>query len=438
MKPLSFNISRLATFVSAIGLGLQQLSAASVLLTGATIHTVPGANLANGSLLIRDGKIAAIGVRLTEPADKTVDLKGQQLFPGLVSPSTVLGLVEIESIRATLDTSETGEYTPDVYSWLAVNPDSEHIPTTRANGYTHVEVIPRGGVVSGYSSAIQLAGWTIEDLAVKRAVALHVTWPSFILNTTPRDKAVNKDNWKSIEDQTKERDKRLKEIDDFFTEAEAYAKAKAAAGTNIFHPIPAWEAMLPVVKHEVPLALHANDIREIRSAVEWSLRRKYRASIMGGRDAWRVAALLATNRIEVALDVVFDRPERDIDSYDVHYTAASVLSAAGVKVSFTEGPNRAGASNIRNTPYDAAQSVAFGLPADEALKGLTLYPAQMLGLADRLGSIEIGKEASVFAADGDILDIRTHVTRMWIAGEEVSLESRQTKLYEKFRARPRK
>ncbi|HTI71200.1 MAG TPA: amidohydrolase family protein [Candidatus Limnocylindria bacterium] len=436
---MTFKTWRSVVAVIACGLSMASAWAGSVLLTGATIHTVSGPNLANGSLLIRDGKIAAIGVRLTEPADKTVDLKGQHLYPGLISPTTVLGLVEIDSVRATHDVSEAGEYTPDVYTWMAVNPDSEHIPVTRANGYTHVEAIPRGGIVSGFSGVIQLAGWTIEDLAVKRVAALHLNWPSFNLDTTPKDKAANKDRWKSIEDQVKEREKRIKEIDDFFTEAEAYAKAKTGSGaSNGFKVIPAWEAMLPVLKREVPIFLHAEEYRQIKSAVEWSLRRKYRASLIGGRDAWRLASTLATNRIDVAYDAVFDQPGRDTDPYDVHYAAPGILSAAGVKVSFSEGPDHMGASNIRNTPYDAAQAVAFGLSPEEALRGLTMYPAQLLGVGDRLGTIEIGKDASLFVADGDILDLRAHVTRMWIAGEEVSLENRQSRLYEKYRGRPKK
>ena len=273
---------------------------------------------------------------------------------------------------------------------------------------------------------------------MQRAVALHVFWPSFALDTTPKERAADKAKWKSPEDQAKERDKRLKELDDFFTEAEAYAKAKAATkDTNAFKAVPAWEAMLPALRGDEPLFLHADELRQIRSAVEWAARRKYQAVLAGGRDSWRVADLLATNHVAVAFEHVFTQPARDTDAYDVHFAAPGVLAKAGVKVAFTEGTDRFGASGIRNIPYAAAQAAAFGFPREEALCGLTLYPAQMLGVADRLGSLEVGKEASLFVADGDILDIRTHVTRMWIAGKEVSLESRHTRLYEKYRNRPK-
>jgi imidazolonepropionase-like amidohydrolase len=171
--------------------------------------------------------------------------------------------------------------------------------------------------------------------------------------------------------------------------------------------------------------------------VEWVAKRKLKAAFAGARDAWRVADLLATNRIPVLFEHVFTQPARDTDPYDVHYVAPSILTRAGVKVSFTDGTDRFGASNVRNVPYAAAQAMAFGLSREEAIRGLTLYPAEALGVADRLGSLDPGKEASFFVADGDILDIRAQVKRLWIAGKEVSLESRHTRLYDKYRNRPK-
>ena len=412
--------------------------AASLLLTNATIHTAAGPVLTHASMLVRDGRLAAVGA-IAESADQTLDLKGSHIFPGLIAPTTVLGLQEIDAVRATRDTTEVGTFTPEVASWVSVNPDSELIPVARANGYTHAQPIPLGGVVSGQSSVIALSGWTIEDLAVNRAAALHVFWPTFTLDTTPKEQSGNPDLWKSPEDQAKERARKLRELDDFFTEAEAYAKARSISteGAPVLTPVPAWDAMLPVLRGEVPVFLHADEFRQIRSAVEWAARRKYRAVIAGGRDAARLAGLLATNRIPVAYEHVFTLPPRDVDSYDVQFAAPAVLQQSGVKVAFTEGTDRFGASSLRNIPYAAAQAMAFGLPRDEALRGLTLYPAQMLGIADRLGSLEPGKDATFFIADGDILDVRTHVQRMWIRGQEVSLESRHTRLYDKFRNRPK-
>ena len=270
------------------------------------------------------------------------------------------------------------------------------------------------------------------------SAALQVFWPTFDLDTTPKHLSVNKEKWKSLEEQIRDRDRKIRELDAFFTEAEAYSRAKEASPKSPdFKPVPAWEAMLPVVRKELPLWLHANEYRQIRSAIEWSGRRKYSAVLAGGRDAWRCADLLASNHVAVAYEHVFTQPPRDTDPYDLQFAAPAVLAKAGVPVAFTEGTDQFGASGIRNIPYCAAQAAAFGLAREEAIRGLTMHPAKMLGLADRLGTIEVGKEASLIVVDGDLLDIRSHVTRMWIRGEETSLESRHTQLYERYRHRPK-
>jgi imidazolonepropionase-like amidohydrolase len=412
--------------------------AESLLLTNATIHPVTGPALTRASLLIRDGKIVAVGPTVTGSADQVVDLREQHVFPGLIAPTTILGLQEIDAIRATRDTTESGEYTPDVYSWKAVNPDSELIPVARANGYTHAQPIPLGPVVSGHSSVIALSGWTVEDMAIRRDAGLHMYWPSFGLDTTPKERSANPEQWKSLEDQIKARDRKLQQIDEFFGQAAAYDLARSAATpTSPVSLVPAWEAVLPVLRREIPVFLHADERRQIESAVNWAVRRKLRPVLAGGRDAWRVAPLLATNQIPVTYEHVFTQPVRDIDPYDVYFVAPSLLAQAGVQVSFTEGTDRFGASNVRNIPYAAAQARAFGLPYLEALRGLTLYPARILGIDDRLGTLEPGKDATFFVADGDILDLRTQVKRMWIAGREVSLESRHTRLYDRYRQRPK-
>jgi imidazolonepropionase-like amidohydrolase len=419
----------------SLGLAAAVLSAqaASVLLKDGWIFTASGPILTNASVLILDGRIEKVGTGLTDKADAVVELGGQRVFPGLIAPTTVLGLLEIDALRATRDTTEVGEYSADVSAWIAVNPDSELIPVARANGYTHAQVVPSGGTVSGYSGLIQLNGWTIEDLTIEKAVALHLRWPGFGLDTTPRPPG--KDSGPSLEDQVRDRDRKLREIDSFFTEAAAYSEAKKVAKEG-FKTVPAWEAMLPVFRKERPLWIHVNETRGIRSAAEWSVRRGFKAVIAGGRDAWREAAYLAEHRIPVAYEHVFTQPVRDTDPYDVYYSAPAVLAKAGVLVAFSEGTEQFGASNIRNIPYSAAQARAFGLPYEDAVRGLTLNAAKMLGVSDRLGSIEPGKEATLFIADGDVLDLKAQVKRMWIRGREVDLSSRHTRLYEKYRKRP--
>jgi imidazolonepropionase-like amidohydrolase len=195
--------------------------------------------------------------------------------------------------------------------------------------------------------------------------------------------------------------------------------------------------MLPFVRGNLPITVQADEIRQIKSAVAWAATNNYKIIIAGGRDAWMAADLLATRNIPIIYANTFARPVRDASSYDVHFKAPDVLRRAGVKVIFNFGSDSFNAAMSRNLPYSAAQAVAFGLPESEAVKGLTLYPAQIAGVADRLGSVEVGKEATLIAVDGGILDIRANVKRMWIAGKEVSLESRHTRLYDKYKNRPK-
>lgn len=412
-------------------LGAASVQAETLLLTGATVHTVSGETITNGQVLVRDGKIAAVGSSVSGADAAKVSLEGLHLYPGMIALNTPLGLMEIDGVRATLDVREVGEYTPDVYSWLAVNPDSELLPVARANGVSHFEPVPSGAVVAGQSGLLALAGWTTEQMVVKKSIALHIYWPSATLDTTPKERVRGPRKWKSLEDQDKERKEKLRQLEDFFAEARAYAKAKE--GTKEFQIVPAWEAMLPVVRGEIPVTVHADDARQIRAAVAWATTNGVKMVLAEGLDAWRVGELLATNNVPVIFSHVFTQPQREIDGYNVNFNAAGVLAKAGVKVAFSGGEG----SLVKNLPYTAAQAVAFGLPADEALKGITLYPAQIAGVADRLGSVETGKDATLFVSDGDILDIRSNVKRMWIGGKEVNLESRHTRLYEKYKNRPK-
>ena len=421
--------------------------AETVLLTGATVHTVSGPTLSPGQVLIRDGRIEAVGTAIPSKADKVVKLEGRHLYPGLIAASTSLGLIEIDAVRATRDANEVGDYTPDVESWVAVNPDSELIPVARANGITHFQPVPTGGIVAGQSGLLSADGWTSEEMTVKKPVALHLFWPGMELNTTPKEEFRDKTKWKSLEDQAKERREKVRAVEDFFEEARAYARAREAGGKDGLPAekvVPAWEAMLPYVRGNLPLMVHADDARQIKAAVQWASSNFWRIILAGGRDAWKVADLLATNHVPVVFERIYNQgndlastPGRDTDPYDVYFRAPAVLHKAGVKVIFSIGLGGEPATVTRNLPYCAAQAVAFGLPEEEAIKGITLYPAEILGVADRLGSIEAGKEATLFAVDGNILDIRSNVKRMWISGKEVSLESRHTRLYEKYKARPK-
>jgi imidazolonepropionase-like amidohydrolase len=417
----------------------------TILLKNAVLHTVSGQTITNGGLLLNGAKIERVlqgNESASVLASKTLDLKGQHLYPGLIALNTALGLTEIEAVRATRDDREVGDYTPDVESWIAVNPDSELLPVARANGIAYFEPVPDGSIVSGQSGLLAMNGWTMEQMVVKKPVMLHVFWPRMELDLTPprggrRGRGETEGGPKALDEQAKERRARLRSTEDFFEEAKHYAKAKDAATNGAAtapEKIPAWEAMLPYVRGELPITVHADEVRQIRSAVQWAATNHYRIILAGGRDAWMLAGLLATNKVPVIYEHVFTQPSRDTESYDAHFKAPGVLQQAGVTVLFGVGRD---ASFERNLPYTAAQAIAFGLPEAEALKGLTLYPAQLMGVVDRLGSIEAGKDATLFVCNGNIFDLRANVTRMWIAGKEVSLENRHTRLYEKYKNRPK-
>lgn len=406
------------------------LHADTLLLRGAVVHTVTNGTLEAGDVLVRDGRIAEVGANIAQKADSVLDLKGMHLYPGLVSPGTDLGLVEIPALRAAVDDKETGEFTPEVESWNAVNPDSELIPVARANGITHFAPIPQGKFITGSSGMMAARGWTIEDMLLRRHTAMHLVWPGHSLKipgpSTPTDA-------KTLDEQSRERKEKVRVVERFFADAEAWGKRDAKDAK-----VPAWEAMQPVLRGEVPLIIHANGQREIKAALAWSESHpKLRIVLLGGRDAWMHAGELAKRKIAVIYTEVFTLPVRASDSYDVQFTAPSILHQAGVSVAISEGLERASASGQRNLPYIVAQAAAFGLPADAALASITLVPAQIHGVSDRLGSIEPGKDASLFAATGDILDIRSQVKHLWISGIEQSLESRHTRLAEKYRNRPK-
>lgn len=427
-----------------IGLGLAGRAAAEdLLLRGATVHTVSGETLATGDVLVRDGKIAAVGVSLEGGTARVVDLKGMHLYPGLIAATSALGLTEIGAVRATNDDSEVGGWTPDVDSWFAVNPDSELIPVARANGITHALTLPSGGTVAGRSGVIALDGWTWEDMTVRGPAALHVFWPGMDLTIEGgrrRRRRIIDDpaEDKGPEKQAEERRARLKELDEFFEQARAYDKGRMAGGIPEAHVVPAWEAMRPALKGEIAVFIHAGEERQIRAALAWIAKQGLKnAVIVGARDADRCLEELVKAKVAVIYENTFDQPARDTEDYDVHFSAGKKFHDAGIPFAFSVGSGSWAAWGMRNLPYHAAQAAAFGLPRDEAVKAITLTPARLLGVAYRLGSIEVGKEASLIAVDGDILDVRSNVKRMWIGGTERSLESRHTKLWEKYKSRPK-
>jgi imidazolonepropionase-like amidohydrolase len=365
-----------------------------------------------------------------------VDGTGKHVYPGLIDANTVVGLVEIGSVAGGVDIAETGSINPQVQTAIAINPDSELIPVTRANGITHVVAAPEGGLVSGTSSLVRLSGWTWEDLSAARPVALHIQWPSFAI----RRGGGGGPPPPSEEDQKKDRDEALKKIRRLFEDARAYARAKSAAhaADRPLDPDAALEAMLPVIDGKVPVIVAASQAAQIKSAISWAESEGVRLILLGAGDVAREAALLKEKNIPVIVDGVLSVPSRDDDPYDAAYSVAARLAQAGVRFCISSGGGSFASAMVRNLPYHAAMAAAHGLPKDVALRAVTLSAAEVLGVGADLGSIEKGKSASLILTDGDPLEIRTKVLASWIDGRSAPLEdNKHDRLYRKYAQRPR-
>ena len=396
---------------------------------GVTVHPVTGADVENASLLVVDGKIAEIGdAKLKTPkTTKTIDGKGLHVYPGMIDSSTAVGMSEISSVRETSDVSELGDFKPQLRAAIAVNPASEHIPVIRANGITAAMAVPEGGIIAGQASLMHLDGWTWEEMAVRIDAALHLNFPT-ISTASFGGGGFSRT---SFPEAKRNYENRLKGLSEYFEQARRYQKAKTAGGPG-FKPDLALEAMLPVLTKKVPVMISAARERAIKDAVAWAEKEGVRIVLAEVRRPGSALALLKQKNIPVILGPTQELPLEEDDPYDEAFTVPVEVHKAGVKFAFGSFGNQFS----RNLPYQAATAVAFGLPYEEALKSVTLYPAQIWGVEDRMGSIEKGKWADIIVTDGDPLEVKTNVKRMFIQGREVDLESKHTKLYKKYLARP--
>jgi len=408
-------------------------SGGTVSIVHATVHPVSAAPIEDATVSFREGRIVEVGARLSPlPGARILDASGKHVYPGLIDANTVVGLTEIGSVAGSVDVVELGQVNPNVNTAIAINPDSELIPVTRANGLTHTLSVPSGGLISGSSALIRLDGWTWEDLVAATPVALHVRWPSFRINRRGFSVA-----GPSEEDQKKQREERLERIRTLFDDARAYRRAKQADDDGTLDADPSLEALLPVLDGRVPVMLHAGEIRQIESAIEWAEEQGLRIILAGAGDLWRVADLLREKRIPVVVTSVLALPSREDEPYDTAYELPLKLRDAGVEFCIASSGSRFGAPMTRTLPYRAAMAAAFGLTPDEALHAITLAPARILGLDTMLGSIEVGKSASLIVTDGDPLEIRTRIEAAFIDGRPVDLlANRHDRLYEKYKSRP--
>lgn len=387
----------------------------------ATIHTGTGEVLENASLLVVDGKIVEVG-KVTQAFKnaEVINLKGKHIYPGFIAPATTIGLDEIEAVRATRDFRETGEINPNVRAIIGYNTDSRVTPTIRSNGILLAQISPRGGLFGGTSSVVQLDAWNWEDAAYKMDDGVHLYWPRMRF----------REGWWAppIEEQKKRSAENLGKIEEAMLSARSYFELKQEG--KVTQVDLRWEALAPVLAKEKPIFIHAHDEKQIMSAVAFANRHEVKMILVGGRDAWRVTELLKENEIAVILDQVHSLPATDDDDIDIIYRQPKMLQVAGILYCL----GMRDFWNTRNLPFQAGTAAAYGLTPEEALATITLNTAKILGIDDRTGSIEVGKDANLIVSSGDALDMRTsNIEMAFIQGRKVNLANRQKDLVEKFR-----
>ena len=402
----------------------------------ARIVTVSGADIENGSIVIRDGKIEAVGTSVNVPAGaQSIDGHGLSVYPGMIDAGTSMGLVEVpQGASGTVDTSEVGEFNPNSRAIIAVNPHSAHIGVARVEGITNVVSAPTGGLISGQATLINLLGTSPKEMAVVPNAALVINYPR--LGGGGGGGFGGFQPQVNLADALTAGERQLEQIRKMLRDGEAYGRARDAYAKDNSLPRPdinvVLEALVPYVRGQQPVIFRADREAEIRGAIKFAEEMKLKPIILGGDDAWKVASLLKEKNVSVILTGIFGLPGREDDPYDVLYESAAKLQQAGVRFCISSGDPGAEA---RNLPMYAGMASAYGLSKADALKAVTLYPAQIMNVADRLGSIEVGKMANLVVTDGDLLEIRTHIHYLFIDGRKVQLTSRHTELNDAFKDR---
>ena len=416
--------------------GMTNTPAPVYFIRGARIVTVSGADIENGSIVVSNGHIAAVGASVTAPAGALeVDGRGLTVFPGMIDLGTNMGLLEVPAVGATVDTQELGEMNPNIAAVWSINPGSAHIDVTRVGGITSVLSMPSGGIISGQAAFINLAGSTPREMALVPQAALVVDFPrvggggGFAAQLAAQQGI--------SQDALAQRDRRVEELRRMLRDALAYGRAQDAYRADPKSvPRPDRDlklaALVPYARGERPVIFRAEREREIRAVVRFAEETRVKPVIIGGSDAWKVASFLKQHNVPVILDSVLNLPLREDDAYDSLYENASKLQAAGVAFCISTGDSGA---HVRDLPFQAGMAAAYGLPKTEALKAVTIYPAQILGVASQVGSIEQGKLANLVIADGDLLEPRTNIRYLFINGRQIPLVSRHTILNDQFKDR---
>ena len=400
----------------------------STVITNATVHTGNGQVIENASILITDGKIAAVGNNITIPVGAiTIDAKGKQVYPGLILPVSNLGLVEISAVRASSDVQEIGDMNPNIRSIVAYNADSKVINTLRSNGVLLANIVPQGSFLAGTSSVVQLDAWNWEDAAYKTDEGMHFYMPSLLAR--PRFGFGGGGRFgpqaQPQTDPVKEGLDKIEKLKSFFREAKSYLAEPTHKETNL-----KFESVKKLFDKTQKFYVHANIAKQLLIALDFVKEFNFDVVIVGGSDSWQIADLLKQNNVAVVLGQAHSLPTLDDDDVDQPYKTAAMLQKAGVLFSISDDD---GQTRGRNIAFNAGTASTYGLTKEEALQAITLNAAKILGVSDKTGSIEVGKDANIIISDGDILDMRTNnVTDAFIQGRKINLDDKQKQLFERY------
>jgi imidazolonepropionase-like amidohydrolase len=395
----------------------------------ATIHVGNGKVIENGTIKIKDGKIEEVGANLPVPADEVsvYDVKGKHVYPGLILPTSSLGLVEISANRATTDVREIGDLNPNVRAIVAYNSDSRVINTLRSNGILLANVIPQGSLLTGSSSVVQLDAWNWEDAAYKTDAGIHLNLPSLMARPGGFRGFGGGGAGPSASqtDPVKEGLEQIEKVKVFFREAKAYQAEGKHEETNL-----KFEAVRGLFEKKQKLYVNANTVKQILVALDFVKEFGVDMVIVGGSDSYQVADLLKKHNVSVILQQPHSLPTATDDDVDQPYKTAAALQKAGVLFSISDDDSQ---TRGRNLAFNAGTAAAYGLTKEEALAAITLNTAKIMGVADKTGSIEAGKDANIVVSDGDILDMRTsNVTDAFIQGRKIDLTDKHKLLNERY------
>jgi len=387
------------------------------LLKNATVVTVTKGVLNNTSVLVENGKISQIGATISSSDAEIIDCTGMFIYPGMIDGGTRLGLVEVSSVPETVDYAEVGNVTPNMQALTTVNPNSEAIGVTRVSGVTTVLTVPSGGLFPGTAALINLNGYTPDQMyGGFKAVAM----------TFPSSGRRGRFDRRSEDDIKKDSDKALKDANDIWENAKTYLELKKSGAELSYFP--EMEQLSKVISGELPLLIEVNAASDIQNAIKWVKDKNIKVIFTGVAEGWRVAEEIAKAKIPVVTGPVQELPTRQSDRYDAPYSNAGKMVKAGVKVALRTDEEE----NVRNLPFHAAFAAAYGLGKEEALKAVTINPAEIFGIADQYGSVEVGKRANLIVSTGDPFETRSQILHVFIDGYRIPMSNRHIRLYQEF------